>query len=93
MENDSENELFRPTELNDWHLSDHMDDSPMMRSQSLPASDLTADRSGLVQLQLHEEPDAEQPDDAESSGGSQMGSDQHRPNKLWREYHPLLTGK
>jgi len=65
----------------------------MMRSESLPASDRTFDRSGLVQPQLYEEPEAEQPVDAECSGDSQMGSDQHRPDKIWREYHPLLTGK
>ena len=65
----------------------------MIRSQSLPASDLTVDRSGLVQLQFHKEPEVEQPEDTESSGDSQMGSDQHQPDKIWREYHHLLTGK
>ena len=60
-----------------------------MRSQSLPAPDPMVD--GPVQLQIHEEPEAER--DTESSSDSQMCSDQHRPDKVWREYHPLLTGE
>jgi hypothetical protein len=58
----------------------------MMRTQSIPASDPTVD--GLAQPQIHEELDA-----AESSTDSQMRSDQHQRDKVWREYHPLLTGE
>jgi len=81
-------------EPNDWHL-DHMDDSPMMRSQSLPAwaaseaSDPAVDRP--VQLQVHEEP--EEQDTESSSDPAQRHSDQHQPDEVWREYHPLLTGR
>lgn len=88
-ENNSGNESFGLIEPDNWHLSDHIDDSPMMRGQSLPTSNFTA--SEPVPLQVHEGPEEEL--DTESSGDSQMLSDQHQPDEVWREYHPLLTGK
>jgi len=87
-ENDSGNEPFRLIEQDDWHLFDSIDDSPVMRSQSLPALDPRVD--GLVQLQVHEGPEEEQ--DTESGDESQTRSDR-QPDEVWREYHPFLTGK
>jgi len=87
-ENSSVNESFGLIEQDNWHLSDNIDSSTMMRGQSLPASDFTID--GPAQLHVHEEPEEGQ--DAESSSNSQMHSDPHQSDKVWKEYHPLLTG-
>ena len=65
-----------------------MDSSTMMRGQSLPASDPTVDQP--AQPHVHEEPEEGQ--NAESSSNSQMRSDPHQSDEVWKEYHPLLTG-
>jgi hypothetical protein len=51
------NKLFGLIELNDWHQSDHMYNSLMMGSQSLPASNPIV--NGPVQLQIDKELEAE----------------------------------
>jgi len=93
LENSSGNESSGFIGQDDWHLSDNMDNTTTMRGQSLPASksDPMPVVDGPAQLQVHEEPEGEQ--DAESSSNSHAHSDQRQPDEVWREYHPLLTGK
>jgi hypothetical protein len=88
-ENDPESEPFGLIEQDDWHLFDSNNDSPITRSQSPPALDPRVD--GPAQLHVHAELEEEQ--GAGSRSESQMHSDHRQPDEVWREYHPLLTGK
>jgi hypothetical protein len=92
-EHNSGNESFELIEEDDWHLSGNIGNSPMMRSMRSQSPPVVSDPAvnGPAQSQVYEEPDEEQ--DAETGSHSQMHSDQHQPDEVWREYHPLLTGK